>query len=1464
MNIVQSQSYRAVTAGGEVIAYPSPTYDAMYAAILVNATARPMVLKKRDIAFREGINIEPNFAVKCMSCDSEFEHKMDSCEKCGSMVREPDLDEEKICKGLLELKNANRQNLQDVLEEISVDHDVADDGWLVSRNLYHELNGQIVDFETTEFWRIHPGNAAYSMTVGGRIGEFEYTCIYHREFYTSNQYNKCNVCSRILHKVIAVRFKDQKIVMRYIEPEIFHGSEYNPTAIYGFPPALTMWYHLVLTAAQTKYMADYYVDKKWPSAALFVPAKKRVVAELFGDKLDQEVNKDVQGRPIFRFDPESKHKPEVIRMTDTPEEMQFIAVREESRMRMAAFWGISPIFNNDVQSSGGLNNESRQITVMSWATENKQKAIRKNYLDPVIESRGIKDWHFELGKIEEEDEAAEVQLDILKMTYAQGMQGMGFKVVLDDEGKPTKFEEMEQSQDPFAAFGQQPEQAQFGENQQEIPQTSMGDLSGQESVMIEGTKSIKTDKTPDDYNSEPMVVPIIDEISPIDQVPDHYNFTYEYDNDWEWAKDYDFVEFVDISIYSLNVHPDFALHPEDVEKGSPRVRKDTLYYYAVETAEMRPLIVDQNYNLIDGHHRLYALMDKNQKEIRVAIVKPKDKDGLKAGNRAPKGGVTINGKFYSGGQFIPVEKFYKTKPSKPKKKKEPIKKDKASKEYNDTINRPEFKKWFGDSKILKSNNNPQESEPIELFHGTTFNFTNFDKNKTNVSSDLGGGFYFTNNLKDAKSNYATETGADVRDKIETEMNILKRKTPFNDERKSWSELEDEFGERQAQKEAEKTNREWNEKRHEWENKIYDEAKSNVTGGENYVFRVFLKVDNPAYFKHHSDKKDLIEPKKLQETLLRVGKNYVGGMRGETEDIDYAIKSIMSQPRTRKTKEFLELDEKGGWAGSNLEGDEKERWKELKKPTNMWEEGATPKEMYDMFKNAIHNSSSFNFIRKDQENEPASGQFVQDVLKELGYDGLIAENIEEWFGIMSGTNKETNHYIVFEPNQIKSTDSSNFDINTNNVFKSTNDEQLPSLKTGEHYTVDPSQTRGRPKKQKEETELSNIKINFPEIDIVDGNIWLYHGTGQEHRETILNDGLLGGDNSVGGTHSTWDEPTLFLTPDLPSAKKYGDPLLIKLNPEEFEELGFQRLIDNAGDTAYILEAKEKEWDKILINSNIIEEYYIDDESFEFSEIFSKFDNKINEYIQELKKWAKKEEIDIDDIEYELEDYDNPIIESIRDNLSKDENYKRLDENMEDKMYNSIRTLLLEELDILNLKSAEAFDESEHPRAKDGQFTTSDSQYLGETRGGLSTSGKVSKILPKWEGSHDKDMTFLDKYVIKSYEFEVTVENLENSVNEFADLSFILLDLEQAYQETFKPSKKREITALQMMLMEVREGMAKKVEQVVTEIEEKGITLKTTDPKEFIQLAKNIIEMDLPSMEELKNRQEKLKKPLQERL
>lgn len=80
-----------------------------------------------------------------------------------------------------------------------------------------------------------------------------------------------------------------------------------------------------------------------------------------------------------------------------------------------------------------------------------------------------------------------------------------------------------------------------------------------------------------------------------------------------------------------------------------------------------------------------------------------------------------------------------------------------------------FKKWSHGNKIISMGDTHEfvtgEGVVVEALHGTTGDFDTFDASKANIESDLGGGFYFTNNPDDVSSNYAGE-GPDLTSKIQ--------------------------------------------------------------------------------------------------------------------------------------------------------------------------------------------------------------------------------------------------------------------------------------------------------------------------------------------------------------------------------------------------------------------------------------------------------------------------------------------------------------------------------------------------------------------------------------------------------------------------------------------------------------------------------------------------------------------------
>lgn len=71
-----------------------------------------------------------------------------------------------------------------------------------------------------------------------------------------------------------------------------------------------------------------------------------------------------------------------------------------------------------------------------------------------------------------------------------------------------------------------------------------------------------------------------------------------------------------------------------------------------------------------------------------------------------------------------------------------------------------FKKWFGDSKVVDA-----EGKPLRVYHGTSGDFEEFNREMADPEGHLGAGFYFTSDPEDAGVNYHLN-GPDMESKIE--------------------------------------------------------------------------------------------------------------------------------------------------------------------------------------------------------------------------------------------------------------------------------------------------------------------------------------------------------------------------------------------------------------------------------------------------------------------------------------------------------------------------------------------------------------------------------------------------------------------------------------------------------------------------------------------------------------------------
>ena len=126
------------------------TIPALYAVARENLILRTVLTTLQQEIFRRGYYWEKKFHKKCVECDKEFQHDVDTCVECGGDVRDPDPEQLVYPRWLLEQRNSMEQTFMDVLRELEYDINITDDAFLIMIKEYY------INTETNEleFYRI--------------------------------------------------------------------------------------------------------------------------------------------------------------------------------------------------------------------------------------------------------------------------------------------------------------------------------------------------------------------------------------------------------------------------------------------------------------------------------------------------------------------------------------------------------------------------------------------------------------------------------------------------------------------------------------------------------------------------------------------------------------------------------------------------------------------------------------------------------------------------------------------------------------------------------------------------------------------------------------------------------------------------------------------------------------------------------------------------------------------------------------------------------------------------------------------------------------------------------------------------------------------------------------------------------------------------------------------------------------
>jgi len=443
---------------------------------------RTCTTQLKNEIFRRGFTFNKKFTMKCRQCDKEFEQQVGECAKCGSIEFDvPDEEQLKYAKKLLTgYVNGANQMFVDVLRELEDDLNIIDDAYIVLvKEYFCDSKGNIKLHRIKEVFRGDPASMTIYADEVGERGQKGFIDIQNRDFISENAYDTHPESGNILHPVHYVNRATGEEEY-FIEGEVLHFSKYAPSRLYGSSPVMTLFSHLTTLIAMENYVNASYTKSRMPRGILAVQTRNMDSMRQFWRSVKEKMESDPHFIPVMGIEAEGKGAVEWVKFMDSLKEMDYVAVKEDLRDRVAAFYGVSKIFMADNTASGGLNNEGMQILVTNRAVEMAQN-VYNHYVFPwLMEEFGVTDWELVLPPSEEEDEIASLRKREIEIGLASQMQGLGFEVDLDEENnfvytKPPPAPEMKMEDEMMlgnTAMGGPPmEEVPMDEQVEEVEET---------------------------------------------------------------------------------------------------------------------------------------------------------------------------------------------------------------------------------------------------------------------------------------------------------------------------------------------------------------------------------------------------------------------------------------------------------------------------------------------------------------------------------------------------------------------------------------------------------------------------------------------------------------------------------------------------------------------------------------------------------------------------------------------------------------------------------------------------------------------------------------------------------------------------------------------------------------------------------------------------------------------------------
>lgn len=394
--------------------------------------------------FRYGIDFEPAFVVKCVACGTEYENNVKVCPYCNSTkLRKPEEKQKDYFvrpdgKTFLEEVNDNQQTLKDLCRMyaesqyqnnqaylLAITGDVVDN---TTKKLIHSYPLEFICIDP-KFVRMLYDDEAEPGVLYGFTQDDRMSCIPLSQ--DPSEFHDKTMDGKTIYPAywqVGDSYGASGKSWYYTKDEVYQNHWFKQSMTYGVPHWLSIEDDLL-----TYHYQEKHALKRWKYGI----TRRLILLPGYDESAIQEVTEGIQqvlarndnsvpivGVPLPPQGITPQQPSNIELASDSSGDM--ISSKNEIRDRLCAHAGVPNLFAGDVEGSGGLNNESQQIT-----TFDRYLMDKYDYTDDMLDwilsyFPKITDWKLRVVRPSKADQANKKLQEEIQI--AQGMKNLGFKV----------------------------------------------------------------------------------------------------------------------------------------------------------------------------------------------------------------------------------------------------------------------------------------------------------------------------------------------------------------------------------------------------------------------------------------------------------------------------------------------------------------------------------------------------------------------------------------------------------------------------------------------------------------------------------------------------------------------------------------------------------------------------------------------------------------------------------------------------------------------------------------------------------------------------------------------------------------------------------------------------------------------------------------------------------------------------